>query len=114
VIAALFRGYHDGSGPISLEALRDRTRLSSVTVRCLLDYLVRNRIAVECVAEGQDAAGNYTLARDIDSLSLEKLLLDYFKSASASGALPVDKAWRKSLDIWASSFEKIRVADLAK
>ncbi len=114
VLAKLYRAFKNGEGPVHLAELRDQSEMNSVDLRYILDGLMRRNIITECIVDNVRIGQAYALARDITDLEIGALLQDYFSDNVKVTFPAVENAWNKSLDHWASFFDKMQISDLIK
>ncbi len=113
ILVAFYRAFRDGSGPTSFESARDAAEIDSNHTRCVIGYLLRKKIIVECAGD-EEGGGHYSLARDPDTLNLADLFQDYFPLKHPQSKATLEKIWNKGVVQWAQYFETVRIADLAK
>ena len=113
-LVVLYRAHQNGSGPVPIETLREQAELTSGQAAEVLGFLTRAKLAVECLGQPQAPGCEYVLAREVDSLNVKKLLLEFFAPSDESSLPALDKTWRKSLAHWSEYFESVKLSELSR
>jgi membrane protein len=114
ILKILLEAFKLGANPVSLESLVQKTNYLEDKIKLILRFLIEKGLVLEVVGNmGSQEMSFYSLAKDIESLSLEELLRDFYKDSSSlknkDGHLEIKKMWHESLKTWFEFFKDKKI-----
>lgn len=114
VLGLLIDAHRTGKNPVDFEKLRLAAGLPSTRLHCIIDFLLRKKLIVECVSTKASTEGAYALGKESGTIELDELLRDFYRSAQDIPSFDLEKAWQSGLDTWFKSFSDLSLSSNGK